>query len=588
MIVTIGPIYPGETLTLKLYKRDSYDFAYSTYYEFYRRISLTACKTIDDTDIYLQLGQCTTVTFTLLPNHTNWCELYIQNHENSGTYNVEFFYIKFFPICPMGFVRYNGKCECDDVLALVGVLTCNVNNQMILRPANCWITATANNHSQSYAVSRKCPFDYCLPHSSYLALSSPNSQCQFNRSGLLCGQCQEGLSAVLGSSQCHHCSNTYLLLILVFAALGVSLVVIMFAINFTVTDGTINGFILYANIASINFNSTLFFPLYQVPQTFLSIANLDLGIQTCFYNGMDNYAKMWLQLMFPSYLILIAVSLIITSRHSTIVQRLTARRALPVLATLFLLSYTKVLTTISNVLFSYSLVIYLPKHSKTLLWSVDGNVPVFGVKFTILFIVCLLLLLVMLPFNIVLVFTRKLSRYTLVTKFKPLLDAFQGPYKDHCYYWTGLQLMIRAVFFGLSSLDRNIALQIGIVLISLIAGIHGFLCPLKSKIKNIQEFVWLMNLQGMYVFSLFGHDSTSVIITILAGFGMLHFCFITIYYFATYTRIGKVLHDYAISVYLKICNFDGHASNASNNKRMNEIPEVTYNYREYREPLVGM
>jgi len=195
----------------------------------------------------------------------------------------------------------------------------------------------------------------------------------------------------------------------------------------------------------------------------------------------------------------------------------------------------------------------------------------------------------MLPFNIVLVFARKLSRYSLVTKFKPLLDAYYGPYKDHCYYWTGLQLMIRAIFLGLSSLNRNIALQIGIILVSVIAGIHGFLRPLNSKMKNIQEFIWLINLQGMYVFSLYSHNATSVtMITILAGVDMLHFCFITIYYFATYTRIGKTLHDYAISVYLKIRISDHESINTLNSNRMNDIPEVTYNYREYREPLIGM
>ena len=34
-----------------------------------------------------------------------------------------------------------------------------------------------------------------------------------------------------------------------------------------------------------------------------------LGIQTCFYNGMDDYAKMWLQLAFPFYLIFIAMAI---------------------------------------------------------------------------------------------------------------------------------------------------------------------------------------------------------------------------------------------------------------------------------------
>ena len=74
---------------------------------------------------------------------------------------------------------------------------------------------------------------------------------------------------------------------------------------------------------------------------------------------MDDYTKMQLQLLFPAYLISITMLLTITSRHSATIQRLPARRALPVLATLFLLSYTKVLITVSNVLFSYSWIIHL-------------------------------------------------------------------------------------------------------------------------------------------------------------------------------------------------------------------------------------
>ena len=74
--------------------------------------------------------------------------------------------------------------------------------------------------------------------------------------------------------------------------------------------------------------------------THISLATLNLGVQTCFYNGMDDYAKMWLQLAFPFYLIFIATLIIIISRYSTTIQRLTACRALPMLATYFLLSYT--------------------------------------------------------------------------------------------------------------------------------------------------------------------------------------------------------------------------------------------------------
>ena len=102
---------------------------------------------------------------------------------------------------------------------------------------------------------------------------------------------------------------------------------------------------------------------------------------------MDDYAKMWLQFVFPLYLILIAILLIIASRYSTKVQRLTAHRALPFLATLFLLSYIKILWIVSNVLFSYSMVNTLLHHSTG---SVDANVPLFGMKLIILLVACLL------------------------------------------------------------------------------------------------------------------------------------------------------------------------------------------------------
>ena len=334
------------------------------------------------------------------------------------------FYVMLYPGCPRGFAKYGNKCDCDHLFGILFTFTCNINDRTILRSGSSWISGTTSNYSHSYIVCQTCPFDYCLPWSSHLHLSYPNSQCQFNRSGLLCGQCQQGLSAVFGSSECEHCSNVYLLLVLLFAVLGILLVFVLFAINITVTDGTINAFVFYVNIVSIN--GTIFFPLHQFSYVFISIANLDLGIKTCFYNGMDDYAKMWLELAFPLYLILIAASLIIASRYSTRIQRLTARGALPVLATLFLLSYTKVLRTTSNVLFLYSRVIYLPSNNTELVWSVDANVAVFKVKFMILFIACLVLFSIMIPFNVILIFTRFFFRFKLVSKFKPLIDAYQG------------------------------------------------------------------------------------------------------------------------------------------------------------------
>ena len=59
------------------------------------------------------------------------------------------------------------------------------------------------------------------------------------------------------------------------------LVLVLFLLNLTVTDGTINVFILYANIISIN-TPVFFIQLdgFVPAYTFISLVNLDLGIQS--------------------------------------------------------------------------------------------------------------------------------------------------------------------------------------------------------------------------------------------------------------------------------------------------------------------
>ena len=106
-----------------------------------------------------------------------------------------------------------------------------------------WITADTVNDLHTYLLSSACPFEYCLPYSSHHKLSDPDSQCQFNRSGVLCGQCKQGLSSVFGSSEYKHCSNIYILLVIPIA-INSSLVATSdntFLVLFE-TNGIINSF----------------------------------------------------------------------------------------------------------------------------------------------------------------------------------------------------------------------------------------------------------------------------------------------------------------------------------------------------------
>ena len=403
----LDPIYPGQTMTLRLYV----DVNSITGFESPNVIITivndvdwlppTACVVTNYTVQTAKSHICSSLQYSVSFPNDNWCELFLKSYSD-GSEKVDIYYINQRP-CPVGFIKIDGRCQCYPFLKQFNI-KCDIDDQAIIRPSQVWVLPIYHGKSYVYKISLQCPFHYCLPHSSHLNFSTPNSQCRLSRSGILCGHCQQGLSTVFGSSDCQQCSNIYLFLIVPIAIAGLVLVSLLFIVNLTVTDGTINAFILYVNIISIN--TPVFFPKLTPAYTFVSLANLDFGIQTCFYNGMDDYAKVWLQLAFPIYLIFIASSLIIASRYSTTIQRLTARRALPVLATLFLLSYTKILLIVSSVLFSYSTIIHLPTEHTTLVWSVDANVSLFGVRFIILYITCLILFLILIPFNVILLFTR--------------------------------------------------------------------------------------------------------------------------------------------------------------------------------------
>jgi len=530
-------------------------------------------------------------------NYTVWsdkpvCELYL-----SAEGIAEIFYIKLLP-CPAGFSlqHHVQSCHCDTVLDsdVISVTRCNLADGTILRPANSWISADTVNGSHRYHVSTQCPFDYCLPYSSYLNLSTPDIQCQFSRSGVLCGRCQQGLSAVFGSSQCKKCSNIYLFVIIPIAIAGIVLVIMLFAFNLTVTNGTVNTFIFYVNIINTS-HSTLLPNCHSPICVILFIFNLDLGIETCFYNNMTNYFKMCLQLAFPLYLTMISSSLIIGSRYSSRIQRLTARKGLRVLATLFLLSYTKILSMVCHVLFFYTQTTHLPSRQTQLFWSADTSVTLFGVRFTILFAMCFLIFSVLILFNALLLFTRLLLRFRFISKFKPLLDPYFGPYKDKCLYWTGLQLLIRAVFFSFSALNNQISRFSGITMAGILLCVQGIARPFKTRFHNVQESLVLLNLLLVYITALYKYynnvDSLLAQYLILV---VLVYFILFIMYTCLATLCGSTLQQ-VMNVASR--HFKGYkifkkrkciSMELSTRKTATDIPNVAFNYKEFREPLVAV
>ena len=502
--------------------------------------------------------------------------------------------------CPLGFVLNKTFCACHPHLQDLDI-HCNLTTATIFREPYFWINATFDKGvAIGILVHQYCPFGYCKAHNLDLSLQNPDEQCALNHSGTLCGACQHNLSQVLGSSKCKHCSNIWLIVIITLTALaGLILVAFLMLLNFTISEGTISGLIFYANI--VQANQAVFFS-NDTKNTFLSwfIAwlNLDLGIETCFYDGMDAYAKTWLQFVFPIYVWLIVILIIISSHYSVTAAKLAGRNAIKVLATLFLLSYAKLLR-VTIIVFSSTTLEY-PDGTVRRVWLYDGNVDYLKGKHVPLFMAALLVLLVLsLPYTALLLFIQCLqlkSNYRVlfwIGKFKPLFDAYTGPYNDKHRYWTGLLLLVRALLFMIFSV--NVFGDPAINLLAIVTTVFLLFIKValsngthKSQYLNILEYTFLFNLGTLSAASLYARltngnqkDTTCALVSI----AFVTFCGIVIYH--AIIRIMSCQTQYQCFGHRLISGYRRQDRTSSSDAAGPPIPEqVPVAYTELREPVM--
>ena len=407
--------------------------------------------------------------------------------------------------CPIGFIILTGKCHCEKFLDDNNVICIvSATPYKFVRPGNSWFTYI--NNTQCITGTTNCAFDYCNQSNGSFDIMAPDRQCVGNRAGILCGQCQSHLSIMLGSNRCGTCSNWYLFLLPVFALAGIMLVAVLMLLNLSVSVGTINGLLFYANMVKLN--EAFYFPNGSVPvvSQFISWLNLDLGIEVCLFDGLDGYWNTWLQFAFPAYLFMLMGGIIFGCHYSVWLCRLCGSHAVPALATLFLMSYTKILLTVSNALTMYQLPC---KDSILTVWSVDGNIEYGSSKHIILVVFSCGILVVGLAYPVLVLCAPLLERYShkciphkwnLVAKFKPLLDAYGGPYKDKYRFWTGVTLMMRlTVTVTFSFTSGGLAVINAYIIITVVAGIFIFW----SFTKGVYKMVYLSALEAFYLCNIF-------------------------------------------------------------------------------------
>ena len=438
-------------------------------------------------------NRCTELEYNVFSqDHFTQVELYANGPCNNLGISRQILNISFQKCeCPIGLQPIPSsiecKCDCDPVLQQEYQITnCSEENGTIKLESNSniWIGVTNTTNRTGYVVSN-CIFDYCVQKPVNISLSNPDEQCAYNRSGVLCGECEPGLSLVLGTSRCELCSNIYLLLIFPFALSGILLVAFILFFNFTIATGTIHGLIFYTNILAAN--QSIFIPFQNALTVFISWVNLDLGIETCFYDGMDSQAKVLLQLVFPAYLFLLLFLIIILSKYfNSFAKLLSNRNPVAALGTLILLSYSKLLWFIIAAL-QYRVLDYpdgatkvldFPNNSSDIVWVYDGNVKYFTPDHIARFVAAAIILIAGGLFTVLLFFGQwfsscsKVMIWTKNTKYIGFMDAFHAAFTPKHRYWVGLLLLALIVhnLVAAMALDNSLPiLSCGILSVGLIS-----------------------------------------------------------------------------------------------------------------------
>ena len=459
--------------------------------------------------------------------------------------------------CPIGFSMNNsGVCICSPSVSGEGV-TCDISTQTITHNGLLWIgtynTSTAFNatqiNSNACIIKEQCLL-YCSPNPATFKMNDTDPQCVDNRGQRMCESCRDGYSLLMGSNKCGYCTNKHNYItvawISLFAVMGILLVIILIALNLTVSVGTLNGLLFYANIVKlyepvISSEGTL-----PVLSQLISWINLDFGIETCLYNGMDSYAKQWLQFAFPLYLWIIIFIVIQLCRRYGKISRLMGSHAVPVLSTLIFLSYTKLLRTIAIVLHSRVVTLHCTNNSLRIvrLWYEDPNLEYAKGKHAGLFVFGLLMLLFfVLPYTLFLschpVLEKYLSKYKVFkfwSQFKPIIDSYSGPMKDQYRFWPGLLLAARIPVILIFTLLRNesrilllcMALTVVVTFLSLSVILGGVY---RKRLHSIIEFWFLFNLCVITALSLvFTDNDEAVLLNICIAIFTLSFILIIVYH----------------------------------------------------------
>ena len=469
--------------------------------------------------------------------------------------------------CPPGFVYSNGKEQCGCLVSHThqnpAIIGCELTSYQAYFDQFYWIGYESDD-AVDLLIS-PCPYRYCyedhisegqlLPRDADKTILDKFVCGNRKRTGLLCGQCVEGYSVAMNSPTftCQRCKIPYLgiLYLLLSYIIPVSILFyIIMAYNIRMTTGPIEAFLFFSQIISSQYrfafdysvkaNSDESLAVSNIVITLYSISNLQFFhhdvFSYCLFPNAGTVDILAFNLLLSFYPVVLVLMYFLLRRYCTCELqcyqklRLSTKSVTHGVCAFLVLCFAKVNVLAFGILKSTDIT-YINETDFRKVVYFEGTLKYFGdalfnvyatgsllTIITVIFIPTLILVFHPIMIGVARYFEWGETKYVifinkllLIHNLKPVLDSFQGDYKDNLSFFAGLHsFLYRIIFFCIvvaaSGAHINDLLLLMIFYFIIILSIHMLVRPFKRYIDNasyslIYVLMLIILIIEQYIFS---------------------------------------------------------------------------------------
>ena len=401
--------------------------------------------------------------------------------------------------CHPGFLynELSQKCECFDTEN--NVVFCSGSTSMIQR--GYWFGEVDGKSTVTVCPMSYCDFTSCNTVSEFCPLSPERTnQCRSHRSGTACGDCEKGYTLPYYSTECINRDNctalwTSIVILLTVVYWIVLVIAVFIAMYYKVSIGYLYAITYYYSIVDVLLSEYLYISngLYITINIMYSIVKLTpqfLG-KLCLVEGLSGIDQQFIHYIHPLAISLMLIMITVLARFSRRLSAFISRGIIRVICFLVLLTYTSV--TITSLLLIRHLQFYDVDKIYTYL---SPDIEYFQgrhMAYGIIAILCIIFIVIGLP--LLLIFEPFINHKINFARIKPLLDQFQGCYKDKYRWFAGYYMICRIAIITILIVFSSNDFTSRYLLITICAAIfliHLSVRPYNSKILNAFDGMLLL------------------------------------------------------------------------------------------------